>query len=151
MRDEGARQLPLAWMFKEVSHEIGDEVRPIIRPQVAEKLSERRALRRQERALRRIIESDTLTREELEAALANMRVATDRYHAKLHGIGVDVLLALDVSERTAAAPYLFRPPQSGRGGPRRPQEGRRFEGRHPGVQPLKETATSRDRPADSSD
>lgn len=127
VRSDGGRQLPLAWAFKDVSPEIREKVRPIIRPQVAEILSERRALRRQERKLRKILGSETLTREELETALANMRLATDGFHEKLHEIGVDVLLSLDASERIEAAPYLFRPPRQGRKGPRTQTDGRALE------------------------
>ena len=114
VRTDGARELPLAWAFKEVSPEIREKVRPIIRPQVADMLSERRALRRQERELRGLLKSDTLTREELETALKDMRAATNQFNEKLHGIGVDVLMSLDTAERAAAAPYLFRPPHQGR-------------------------------------
>ena len=116
LRSDGGRELPLAWAFKEVSPEIREKVRPIIRPQVGEILSERRALRSQERELRRLLKSERLTREELEAALSDMRVATDQFNEKLHGIGVDVLMSLDTAERAAAAPYLFRPPHQGRKG-----------------------------------
>ncbi len=123
-RPDGGRQMPLAWAFKEVSPEIREKVRPIIRPQAAEMLAERRKLRLQERELRRLIASKSLTREELEVALANMRAATDRFNEKLHGIGVDVLLALNRSERMEAAPYLFRPPHQGRKPMRKPGEKR---------------------------
>lgn len=122
VRSDGGRELPLAWAFKEVSPEIREKVRPIIRPQVGEILSERRAVRRQERELRRLLKSETLTREELENALSNMRVATNQFNEKLHGIGVDVLMSLDAAERAAAAPYLFRPPHQGRKGQHRPRQ-----------------------------
>lgn len=128
LRSDGGRELPLAWAFKEVSPEIREKVRPIIRPQVGEILSERRAVRRQERELRRLLKSETLTREELENALSDMRAATNQFNEKLHGIGVDVLMSLDAAERAAAAPYLFRPPQ-GRKGHHRPPEDR---GHHQG-------------------
>ena len=124
VRSDGGRELPLAWVFKEVSPEIREKVRPIIRPQIGEILAERRAVRRQERELRRLLKSETLTREELEAALSDMRVATHQFNEKLHGIGVDVLMSLDTAERAAAAPYLFRPPHQGRKGPHRPPEDR---------------------------
>ena len=124
MRSDGGRELPLAWAFKEVSPEIREKVRPIIRPQVGEILSERRALRSQERELRRLLKSETLTREELEAALSDMRVATSQFNEKLHDIGVDVLMSLDAAERAAAAPYLFRPPHQARKGHQRPREDR---------------------------
>ena len=124
VRSDGARELPLAWAFKEVSPEIREKVRPIIRPQVADMLSERRALRRQERELRGLLKSDTLTREELETALSDMRAATNQFNEKLHGIGVDVLMSLDTAERAAAAPYLFRPPHQGRKAHHRPREDR---------------------------
>lgn len=123
VRSDGGRQLPLAWAFKDVSPEIREKVRPIIRPQVTQILSERRALRRQERKLQELLASETVTREELETALANMRLVTDGFHEKLHEIGVDVLLSLDVNERVEAAPYLFRPPRQGRRGPRKHLEG----------------------------
>ena len=129
VRSDGGRELPLAWAFKEVSPEIREKVRPIIRPQVGEILSERRAVRRQERELRRLLKSETLTREELENALSDMRVATNQFNEKLHGIGVDVLMSLDAAERAAAAPYLFRPPHQGRKGHHRPPEDR---GHHQG-------------------
>jgi len=124
VRSDGGRELPLAWAFKDVSPEIREKVRPIIRPQVNDILSERRALRRQERELHRLLKSETLTREELVMALANMRTATNQFHEKLHGIGADVLMSLDASERAAAAPYLFRPPHQGRQRPSRPREDR---------------------------
>jgi hypothetical protein len=111
-------------VVKEVSPEIREKVTPIIRPRAGEMLAERRKLRLQERELRRLIASKSLTREELEVALANMRVATDRFHEKLHGIGVDVLLALNSSERMEAAPFLFRPPHQGRKPTRKPSETR---------------------------
>ena len=124
VRSDGGRELPLAWAFKEVSPEIREKVRPIIRPQLGDMLTERRALRRQERELRRLLKSETLTREELETALSDMRVATNQFNEKLHGIGVDVLMSLDATERAAAAPYLFRPPHQGRKGHHRPSEDR---------------------------
>lgn len=124
VRSDGGRELPLAWAFKDVSPEIREKVRPIIRPQVSDILSERRALRRQERELHRLLKSETLTREELVVALANMRTATNQFHEKLHGIGADVLMSLDASERAAAAPYLFRPPHQGRKRPSRPRDDR---------------------------
>ena len=129
VRSDGGRELPLAWAFKEVSPEIREKVRPIIRPQLGDMLIERRALRRQERELRRLLKSETLTREELETALSDMRIATNQFNEKLHGIGVDVLMSLDAAERTAAAPYLFRPPHQGRKGHHRPTEDR---GHHQG-------------------
>lgn len=129
VRSDGGRELPLAWAFKEVSPEIREKVRPIIRPQVGEILSERRAVRRQERELRRLLKSETLTREELETALSDMRIATNQFHEKLHGIGVDVLMSLDAAERVAAVPYLFRPPHQGLKGHHRPPEER---GHHQG-------------------
>ncbi len=124
VRSDGGRELPLAWAFKDVSPEIREKVRPIIRPQVSDILSERRALRRQERELHRLLKSETLTREELVVALANMRIATNQFHEKLHGISADVLMSLDASERAAAAPYLFRPPHQGRKRPSRPRDDR---------------------------
>ena len=124
VRSDGGRELPLAWAFKDVSPEIREKVRPIIRPQVSDILSERRALRRQERELHRLLKSETLTREELVVALAKMRTATNQFHEKLHGIGADVLMSLDASERAAAAPYLFRPPHQGRKRPSRPRDDR---------------------------
>lgn len=129
VRSDGGRELPLAWAFKEVSPEIREKVRPIIRPQLGDMLTERRALRRQERELRRLLKSESLTREELETALSDMRIVTNQFHEKLHGIGVDVLMSLDAAERAAAAPYLFRPPHQGRKGHHRPPEDR---GHHQG-------------------
>ena len=122
VRSDGGRELPLAWAFKDVSPEIREKVRPIIRPQVGEILAERRAVRRQERELRRLLKSETLTHEELETALADMRAATNQFHVKLHEIGVDVLMSLDANERASAVPYLFRPPHQGRKGHDRSQE-----------------------------
>ena len=124
VRSDGGRELPLAWAFKEVSPEIREKVRPIIRPQIGEILAERRAVRRQERELRRLLKSETLTREELKTALSDMRIVTNQFNEKLHGIGVDVLMSLDAAERAAAAPYLFRPPHQGRKGHHRPPEDR---------------------------
>ena len=124
VRSDGGRELPLAWVFKDVSPEIREKVRPVIRPHVGDILLERRALRRQERELRRLLQSETLTREELEIALTGMRAATKQFNEKLHGIGVEVMMSLDAGERAAAAPYLFRPPHQGRKGPHRPREDR---------------------------
>ena len=124
VRSDGGRELPLAWAFKDVSPEIREKVRPIIRPQAVEILAERRAVRRQERELRRLLKSETLTREELEAALSAMRVATNQFNEKLHLIGVDALMSLDTAERAAAAPYLFRPPHQGRKDHHRSRDGR---------------------------
>lgn len=136
VRSDGARELPLAWAFKEVSPEIREKVRPIIRPQLGDMLAERRALRRQERELRRLLQSETLTRDELETALSDMRLATNQFNEKLHEIGVDVLMSLDATERAAAAPYLFRPPHQGPKGRHRPPEDR---GHHHGREERGET------------
>lgn len=124
VRSDGGRELPLAWAFKEVAPEIREKVRPIIQPYAGEILSERQALRRQERKLRRLLESETLTREQLETALYDMRLTTNQFHEKLHEIGVDALISLNAAERAAAAPYLFRPPHQGRKGHHRPREDR---------------------------
>jgi hypothetical protein len=64
--------------------------------------------------LRKLLQSETLTREALEVGLADMRRSTADYHELIHEVGIDVLLSLDAKERMRAAPYLFN--QTGRQG-----------------------------------
>ena len=119
---------PLAWAFKEVPPSIKEKVRPMLREHGREVMAARRDVRQSERALRRLLQSETLTREELEGGLASMRQSTTDYHGLVHEIGIDVLLSLDAKERMKAVPYLFT--QSGR------QRGARQGGQDgPGTRP----------------
>lgn len=107
---------PLAWAFKDVPQSMRHKVRPMLREHSREVMQARRDVRRSERALRKLIESETLARDELEAGLAKMRRSTADYHELVHKVGIDVLLSLDADERMKAAPYLFRQPSRQRGG-----------------------------------
>ena len=107
---------PLAWAFKEVPKGVREKARPILREHSREVIAARRDVRRSESALRKLIESETLARDELEAGLAKMRRSTADYHELVHKVGIDVLLSLDADERMKAAPYLFRQPGRQRGG-----------------------------------
>ena len=88
----------------------------MLREHSREVMQARRDVRRSERALRKLIESETLARDELEAGLTKMRRSTADYHELVHKVGIDVLLSLDADERMKAAPYLFRQPGRQRGG-----------------------------------
>ena len=101
---------PLGWALKGVSPEVRETVRPLMKEHAKDVLLARRDLRKTERRLRRVIESETMTREELTRSLSAMRESTARYHVLIHDIGVDVLLSLETEQRLKAAPYLFRPP-----------------------------------------
>ena len=103
---------PLAWAFKDVPKGVREKARPILREHSREVIVARRDVRQSERVLRRLLQSETLTREELEVGLADMRRSTANYHELLHEVGIDVLLSLDAEQRMKAAPYLF--PQPGR-------------------------------------
>lgn len=119
---------PLAWAFKEVPPSVKEKVRPMLQEHGREVMAARRDVRQSERALRRLLQSERLTREELEAGLASMRQSTSDYHELVHVIGIDVLLSLDAKERMKAVPYLFT--QSGR------QRGARQGGQDgPGTRP----------------
>jgi len=111
---------PLGWALKGVSPEVRETVRPLIKAHTQDVLLARRDLRKTERRLRRVIESETMTREELTRSLSAMRESTARYHVLIHDIGVDVLLSLETDQRLKAAPYLFRPPS-----PQRLSDGRK--------------------------
>ena len=111
---------PLGWALKGVSPEVRETVRPLIKAHTKDVLLARRDLRKTERRLRRVIESETMTREELTRSLSAMRESTARYHVLIHDIGVDVLLSLETEQRLKAAPYLFRPPS-----PQRLSDGRK--------------------------
>jgi uncharacterized membrane protein len=111
---------PLGWALKGVSPEVRETVRPLIKAYTKDVLLARRDLRKTERRLRRVIESETMTREELTRSLSAMRESTARYHVLIHDIGVDVLLSLETDQRLKAAPYLFRPPS-----PQRLSDGRK--------------------------
>jgi uncharacterized membrane protein len=111
---------PLSWVLKGVSPEVRETVRPLIKAHAKDVSLARRDLRKTERRLRRVIESETMTREELTRSLSAMRESTARYHVLIHDIGVDVLLSLDTEQRLKAAPYLFRPPS-----PQRLSDGRK--------------------------
>ena len=103
---------PLAWAFKEVPKAVREKAIPILREHSREVIAARRDVRQSERALRRLLQSETLTREELKVGLAEMRRSTANYHELIHEVGIDVLLSLDAKQRMKAAPYLF--PQPGR-------------------------------------
>ena len=114
---------PLAWAFKEVPPSIREKVRPMLREHGREVMAARRDVRQPERALRRLLQSETLTREELEGGLASMRQSTTDYHELVHEIGIDVLLSLDAKERMKAVPYLFTQSSRQRGARQGGQEG----------------------------
>jgi uncharacterized membrane protein len=105
---------PLAWAFKDVPKGVREKARPILREHSREVIAARRDVRQSERALRKLLQSETLTREALEVGLADMRRSTADYHELIHEVGIDVLLSLDAKERMRAAPYLFN--QTGRQG-----------------------------------
>jgi uncharacterized membrane protein len=111
MMTEGRQQAdPLAWAFKEVPQDIRRKVRPMLKDHARDVMSARRDVRKSERALRKLIQSETLTRTELEAGLADMRASSANYHALIHDVGVDVLMSLSAEQRMKAAPYLFKQP-----------------------------------------
>ena len=115
---------PLAWAFKEVPQGVREKVRPLLRERAREVMTARRDVRQSEHALRKLLQSENLTREELEVGLADMRQSTNGYHELIHEVGIDVLLSLDAKQRMKAAPYLFKPPSRQRGqdaGGMRPQ------------------------------
>ncbi len=101
---------PLAWAFKEVPKGVREKARPILREHSREVIAARRDVRQSERALRKLLQSENLTREELAVGLADMRRSTADYHELIHEVGIDVLLSLDAKQRMQAAPYLFKQP-----------------------------------------
>ena len=101
---------PLAWAFKEVPKGVREKVRPLLRERAREVMTARRDVRQSERAVRKLLQSENLTREELEVGLADMRRSTADYHELIHEVGIDVLLSLDPEQRMKAAPYLFKHP-----------------------------------------
>ena len=124
---QGKYVQPLAWALREIPPTIREQVRPIVLEHSREMATVKRDLRRSERRLRRLIESEALNREDLQAALTEMRESAARYHEVIHAVGLDVLLSLEVDQRIKAAPYLFRPPgvksaiRRGEGRPRSPR------------------------------
>ena len=123
---QGKSVQPLAWALREIPPTIREQVRPIILEHSREMATVKRDVRRSERRLRGLIESEALNREDLQAALTEMRESAARYHEVIHAVGLDVLLSLEVDQRIKAAPYLFRPPgvkstmRKGEGRPRPP-------------------------------
>ena len=101
---------PLAWAFKDVPKGVREKARPILQEHSREVIAARRDVRQSERALRKLLQSENLTRKELEAGLAGMRRSTADYHELIHEVGIDVLLSLDAKQRMKAAPYLFKQP-----------------------------------------
>ena len=101
---------PLAWAFKDVPKGVREKARPILREHSREVIAARREVRQSERSLRKLLQSENLTRKELEAGLADMRRSTADYHELIHEVGIDVLLSLDAKQRMKAAPYLFKEP-----------------------------------------
>ena len=89
-----------------------------------EVIAARRDVRQSERALRKLLQSENLTREELEVGLAEMRRSTADYHELIHEVGIDVLLSLDPKQRMKAAPYLFKQPGRQRGARQGGQDGK---------------------------
>ena len=124
---------PLAWAFKEVPKNVREKVRPILREHAREVIVARRDVRQSERNLRKLLQSETLTREELEVGLADMRRSAADYHELIHEVGVDVLLSLDAKQRMKAAPYLFEQPGRQRGARQGGQDGQ-------GMRPQRSTA-----------
>ena len=124
---QGKSVQPLAWALREIPPTIREQVRPIVREHSREMATVKRDVRRSERRLRGLIESEALNREDLQAALTEMRESAARYHEVIHAVGLDVLLSLEVDQRIKAAPYLFRPPtvkspmRKGEGRPRSPR------------------------------
>jgi hypothetical protein len=73
-----------------------------------EVITARRDVGQAERRLRRLLKSETLARDELQAGLVEMRASSGRYHEVIHRAGLDVLMSLTPDERIKAAPYLFK-------------------------------------------
>ncbi len=126
---------PLAWVFKEVPKGVREKARPILREHSREVIAARRDVRQSERALRKLLQSENLTRDELEAGLAEMRRSTADYHKLIHEVGIDVLLSLDPKQRIKAAPYLFKQPGRQRSARQGGQDG---EGMRPQGPPVQE-------------
>ena len=101
---------PLAWAFEDMPKAVREKARPILREHLREVIAARRGVRQSEHALRKLLQSENLTREELEIGLADMRRSTAVYHELIHEVGIDVLLSLDTKQRMQAAPYLFKQP-----------------------------------------
>ena len=101
---------PLDWAFKEVPKGVREKARPILREHSRDVIAARRDVRQSERALKKLLQSENLSREELEAGLADMRRSTADYHELIHQVGIDVLLSLDPKQRMKAAQYLFKQP-----------------------------------------
>ena len=122
---------PLAWAFKEVPDGVREKVRPILTKHSREVMAARRDVRQSEHALRKLLKSETLTREEFEVVLADMRKSSANYQMLIHEVGMDVLLSLDAKERIKAAPYLFKHPGRKRGARQGGQEGVDMRSRMP--------------------
>ena len=125
---------PLAWAFKEVPKGVREKARPILREHAREVIAARRDVRQSERALRKLLQSENLTREELEVGLADMRRSTADYHELIHEVGIDVLLSLDTKQRMKAAPYLFKQPGRQRSARQGGQEGEGIRPQRPSAQ-----------------
>ena len=125
---------PLAWAFKEVPAGVREKARPILREHLHEVIAARRDVRQSERALRQLLQSKTLTREELEFGLSNMRQSSADYQKLIHEVGVDVLLSLDPEQRMKAAPYLFKQPGRQRSTRQGGQEGARMDTQMPSTE-----------------
>ena len=108
VRGDRQHPAPLAWAFKDVPPEVRQKVRPLLREHMREVITARRDVGQAERRLRRLLKSETLARDELQAGLVEMRASSGRYHEVIHEAGLDVLMSLTPDERIKAAPYLFK-------------------------------------------
>ncbi|MEC8268237.1 MAG: periplasmic heavy metal sensor, partial [Pseudomonadota bacterium] len=113
---------------------VREKARPILREHSREVIAARRDVRQSERALRKLLQSENLTRDELEAGLAEMRRSTADYHELIHEVGIDVLLSLDPKQRMKAAPYLFKQPGRQRSARQGGQDGEGMRPQRPPVQ-----------------
>lgn len=125
---------PLAWAFKDVPKAVRERARPILREHSREVIAARRDVRQSELALRKLLQSENLTRKQLAAGLSDMRRSTADYHELIHEVGIDVLLSLDAKQRMRAAPYLFKPPGRQRSARQGGQDERGMRPQRPPVQ-----------------
>ena len=65
---------PLAWAFKEVPEGVREKARPILLEHSREVVAARRDVRQSERALRKLLQSENLTRKELEVGLSLIHI-----------------------------------------------------------------------------